>query len=477
MVNRNGFERWISSPTVGADGTIYICLSAQSESAFSYYLFSLDGKTGVEKFNTRMRSGHDSAENIIPGFHVQPVIGPSGTIFLAGLPILALDGTDGTIIWEADHQAYSLLGLAVVGANEMLWSCRDNDRSIYVTDWRNSGQRNEFVTKTGPNGPPVVGADGNVYLGTGSKFFALNGTKTSILGKLKPVWTFDSEKDGRNWQTCSFRGAPAIGPDRTIYALVDGGLYALDHKTGAKKWFFSMELTPRYNRFNSPAIGLDGNVYFGDSSGTIHAVNGQHGTPQWRVDFEGEECSRPAVGNNGSIYVAYDSCPGTSYKTIDDEYSRHLCALDGRTGTKKWEFKMPATRSSSSNPAIGIDGTVYAAAHDHLYALDSETGSLIWKVEFQTRKIQGSWHEIHSVISLEHTEDIAVSRKIPDVCQMFAPPPPPPPPPPQAPSNEPVENERTEALIQLKKLKAAHEDGILTDQEFAIKSQRYIDKL
>jgi hypothetical protein len=47
----------------------------------------------------------------------------------------------------------------------------------------------------------------------------------------------------------------------------------------------------------------------------------------------------------------------------------------------------------------------------------------------------------------------------------------------QPPASVQVEDEQTVALKQLKELKALHEKGILTDEEFAEKRQQYIDKL
>ena len=106
---------------------------------------------------------------------------------------------------------------------------------------------------------------------------------------------------------------------------------------------------------SSPAIGADGTVYVGCGDYKLYALDGKTGTKKW--EFKPDEYPKtgahvfsPAIGANGTVYV------GESY---DPEYSKDdkFYALDGETGTKKWEFKMPLGMSYSA--AIGSDGTVY----------------------------------------------------------------------------------------------------------------------
>ena len=63
--------------------------------------------------------------------------------------------------------------------------------------------------------------------------------------------------------------APAIGSDGTIYVgSWDNKLYALDEKTGLKKW----EFETGGDIDSSPVIGADGTLYVGSMDKKIYAI-------------------------------------------------------------------------------------------------------------------------------------------------------------------------------------------------------------
>ena len=65
----------------------------------------------------------------------------------------------------------------------------------------------------------------------------------------------------------------------------------------------------------------------------------------------------PAIGDDGTVY----------FGTEDNK----LYAVDGKTGTKKWEFE---TGGSVSSPVIGDDGTLYIASGDKkVYAIKTDS--------------------------------------------------------------------------------------------------------
>jgi len=78
-----------------------------------------------------------------------------------------------------------------------------------------------------------------------------------------------------------------------------------------------------------------------------------------------------------------DAVPGTK-KVADDVV---LC-LDEKTGATLWKYETqgePTGRVSSSTPAV--DGQrVYAALSTHLYCVDANDGSLVWKTPYPGRK-------------------------------------------------------------------------------------------
>jgi len=118
---------------------------------------------------------------------------------------------------------------------------------------------------------------------------------------------------------------------------------------------------------SSPAIGVDGTVYVAADypARSVYAVNAATGQRLW--EFQTSCCnvrSSPAVGSDGTVYVG----SGDS----------RVYALDGATGSKRWEFQTGSYVFSS--PAVGSDGTVYVGSSDNkIYALNGATGQKLWE--------------------------------------------------------------------------------------------------
>ena len=66
--------------------------------------------------------------------------------------------------------------------------------------------------------------------------------------------------------------SPAIGSDGTVYVgSFDNKVYALDGKSGAKKWEF-VTGESEFGVTSSPAIGSDGTVYVGSRDNKVYAL-------------------------------------------------------------------------------------------------------------------------------------------------------------------------------------------------------------
>ena len=131
---------------------------------------------------------------------------------------------------------------------------------------------------------------------------------------------------------------------------------------------------------SSPAIGSTGTIYFGAgttitdqplTSGSypetsIYALN-PDGTKKWSYPTgQPFEIASPAVGSDGTVYAA----------SGDDK----LYALNGTTGALKWTY--PGTTPLLITPAIAADGTVYFRDDTTLYALKDNGTSATLKWSF-----------------------------------------------------------------------------------------------
>ena len=71
--------------------------------------------------------------------------------------------------------------------------------------------------------------------------------------------------------------------------------------------------------------------------------------------------SSPTIGEDGTVYIV--------------SWDRKVCALDAKTGAKKWEFETGGKVESA--PAIGEDGTVYIGSFDgNVYAIKTNSKDL-----------------------------------------------------------------------------------------------------
>jgi outer membrane protein assembly factor BamB len=201
----------------------------------------------------------------------------------------------------------------------------------------------EFQTGDKVSGTsPAIGSDGTVYIGSDD-------------GK---VYAMDGKSGAKKWEFKTWgylKSSPAIGPDGTVYVgSWDHKVYALDGKTGAKLWDFETKAKVSC----APTIGTDGTVYIGSDDNNVYALNGQTGTKKWEFKTGGDVVSAPAIGDDGTVY----------FGSVD----KKLYALDGKSGAKKWEFE--TGRTINSSPAIGPDGIIYIGATDKkIYAFASSS--------------------------------------------------------------------------------------------------------
>ncbi len=235
--------------------------------------------------------------------------------------------------------------------------------------------------------------------------------------------------------------SPAIDEKRNLIYFATGesnsppahentnAVIAVDLLTGKEKWSFhatpndiyniGCDLTSKPELLNctSPPETVYRDVDFGASAilgthsdGRQLVYAGQKSGSVWAFDPDtGKVVWRKALGTGGPLGgvhwgIAYDKDtvfvpistvgqPIPGEWDFDPDIKPGLYALDAKTGAIKWQFNPEAPADApqmppgfpvhatamSAAPAV-IDGVVFAATLDGtLYALDSQTGALIWK--------------------------------------------------------------------------------------------------
>ena len=152
--------------------------------------------------------------------------------------------------------------------------------------------------------------------------------------------------------------SPAVGVDGTLYfGSMDGKLYALN-PNGTKRWDFAADAGIEA----SPAVDVDGTIYF--LAGTNAYALYPNGTNKWKYSAAANVTGAPAIGGRTSLY----------FSTTDGK----LYSLSRLTGAKKWTFTA-ASVSAWPQMAVAADGTVYVRSNTNLVAIGSG-GTLKWTV-------------------------------------------------------------------------------------------------
>jgi cysteine-rich repeat protein len=333
------------SPAIGSDGTIYIPMGN------SLFAINRDGS-----FKWRS-DGHSMGRST-------PAISSDGTIYIPWGNGLFAVNPDGTLKWKYDTSSYfsNNYSSPTIGTNGIVYFGFGVDLLAIKPDgnllWK-------YRVGEEVNSSPAIGDDGTIYVrGREDYLIALNSDGTE-----KWVINLGSTLSQTNM-------SPVIGPDGTIYTfglmnaqhpsfpdLQTTGLHAIN-PDGTTKWVFSDIDFDDQSIHMTPAIDKNGTIYLSGSflnvwgSQLFCAIN-QSGILQWTFELTAPDCfssSSPAIDVNGNIYF------GT--------WGNQMYALNPN-GTLKWKFE---TRNNiDSSPAIGENGMIYFGSSDgYLYAIGQD---------------------------------------------------------------------------------------------------------
>jgi outer membrane protein assembly factor BamB len=217
---------------------------------------------------------------------------------------------------------------------------------------------------------PVVASDGSIYFVIQGRNPTPDSLAADVLCKLSAsgrlLWSRDINPTGVTTEVG--QAVPAIGPDGTVYVGGDQ-LYAI-RPDGSLKW---KAFEPTYEaRRNSPVVGRDGTVYFVYHNIPLTALDPQSGSVIWSCPLGvNDHCfASPAIGADGTLYAATQ--PGIVYAVSP-------------AGRIVWAFNISSagfTGSLRSSPAVDADGGIYFGINygnpcSALFALNPD-GSARW---------------------------------------------------------------------------------------------------
>jgi len=314
-----------SSPTIGADGTIYV-------GSHDGHLYAIN-PVGTEKWR-------------------YPSIGSVGMIRSSP----AIDRTgglhDGTIYVGSGPNDFSFNGrlLAINPDGSLRWQFTPNNSSDNDVD-----------------SSPAIDSAGKIYFGSDdNRLYALDpADRLAELPFPTPnEWFFPT--------FTNVESKPAINESRTtIYFEAESRrLFAVNISDGTERWRLDLMsfLDDDDELESSPTIGADGTIYVGSKDDRLYAVNHDDrlaGLPfptanEWIFDTGDEVRSSPAIDSDRIIYIGSDV--------------GRLFAVNPDNGSPKWQFPdvMAAPIGEvRSSPTIGDNGIIYFGSNDtNVYAIN-----------------------------------------------------------------------------------------------------------
>jgi outer membrane protein assembly factor BamB len=176
--------------------------------------------------------------------------------------------------------------------------------------------------------------------------------------------------------------SPAVADGVVFIGSLDTNLYAVDQETGTQKWKFKTE-----GPIASSVAVVDGTVYFSGNDGVFYALAAETGAVKWRFSTERGERRFEARGLHGTRpraqtvpdpFDIFTSSPAVfGNRVYFGSGDGNVYALDAQTGVLVWKFSTGEVVRAS--PAVA-NNTVYVGSWDsYLYALDAETGTEKWR--------------------------------------------------------------------------------------------------
>ena len=256
--------------------------------------------------------------------------------------------------------------------SDVLRPARAADSMTYAGRGANPAHTNVYPAPAAKNGTlqwkfPLEDAyslcisDCIIYVGTTDGFDTPSATQPK--GFLYALSTEKSRQERVIWRYQAgdeIKSTPCVVDGIVYFGSRDYTFYALDAKDGTLIWRFETE-----DRIHSSPTVFDGVVYFGSWDYIIYALDATNGQEIWRYRTEARVNSSPSV-HNGIVYIG--TMNGSRRKPV-------FYALSAEDGSLV--FKLDTGKSFQD--ACVYDDKCFVSDHDTVYALEPQTGSMLWQ--------------------------------------------------------------------------------------------------
>lgn len=175
------------------------------------------------------------------------------------------------------------------------------------------------------------------------------------------LFSLDAANGTEKWNFAEAKGryiaSPTIVGDKVIAPNGEGSIYALD-LTGKKLWKFLGKAG-----FWSAVVSNKEQtiVYAASMDHTLYAINVRDGTQVWAVDLGSPMLAKPALADDGMLYVG----------TIGSQ----IIAVNSSSGSVSWKFD--ANGAVWSTPYLKDSVLYFGDISNKVFAVNAKNGSLV----------------------------------------------------------------------------------------------------
>lgn len=183
-------------------------------------------------------------------------------------------------------------------------------------------------------------------------------TQFTTTAKVAKLW---SASVGKGEEHLGIGQHPVIADGRVYAAAIDGGVSALDLRTGAQAWHYASDL-----RLGGGPGAADGLVAVGGLEGDVIALDSATGAEKWKAKVNNEVIAAPAIGG-GMVFVHSND--------------GRVTAFDAATGERRWFYSADVptlTVRGMGGITLGPGILFVGGDNGSLTALSMAEGNVVW---------------------------------------------------------------------------------------------------
>jgi len=236
-------------------------------------------------------------------------------------------------------------------------------------------------------------------------------------GQIGHIYAFDRATGDVLWKyahrgknNSGFTSDLLLDGDRIIGVTVDERIVALNAASGSEQWSFAIEA--RRRRVGISAALSNGRVFFGSSNGGVYAIDSKTGKQIWKTQVDSQTSTAVAVSgkaivvgtqgkklyrlreSNGRVIGALDldavpeDTPVASALGIYIMSEKKVMLVDPNITRVLWSADSKS-KWSSPRPRLWHGWVVVGDRDGTVYALDEAAGTVVWSQNVHDKPIRG----------------------------------------------------------------------------------------